>query len=144
MRQHQTRRQALKAIGALTIGGALAGCSGDGDSGNGNGGNTVDMTDDLTFEPADITVAVGDTVTWENVGTVPHTVTAYGDQIPDGAAFFASGGYSSAQAARDGYPGDGEIPGGETYSHTFDTAGTYEYFCVPHEGAGMTGTVTVE
>jgi plastocyanin len=27
--------------------------------------------------------------------------------------------------------------------HTFDVPGTYQYFCIPHEMAGMTGTVVV-
>jgi plastocyanin len=33
---------------------------------------------------------------------------------------------------------------GAQYSHTFTTAGTYNYFCRPHCGAGMTATITVQ
>lgn len=105
------------------------------------------MTDELAFEPAEITVSVGQTVVWENVGSVPHSVTAYDAEIPAEAAYFASGGYDSEQAARDGYvasdPDSGAIQGGESYEHTFEVAGTYEYFCIPHESS-MTGTVRVE
>ncbi|MFC6976072.1 plastocyanin/azurin family copper-binding protein [Halomicroarcula sp. GCM10025709] len=30
-----------------------------------------------------------------------------------------------------------------TYSHTFETEGTYRYVCTPHEGLGMKGAVVV-
>ena len=106
------------------------------------------MTDELVFDPEQLTIGVGDTVVWENVGSVGHSVTAYEDEIPDGAEYFASGGFDTEQAARDAYtPGDtdaGDVLGGESYEHTFDTAGTYEYFCIPHESAGMVGTIQVE
>ena len=101
------------------------------------------MTDDLAFEPADITVSVGETVTWETTGSVPHSVTAYEEQLPDGAAYFASGGFDSESAARDAYPSEGSVGAGETYEHTFETAGEFPYFCIPHE-SGMKGTVVVE
>lgn len=32
---------------------------------------------------------------------------------------------------------------GFTYEHTFETLGTYEYYCAPHESAGMVGTIEV-
>ncbi|WP_241997224.1 plastocyanin/azurin family copper-binding protein [Halorubrum sp. SD626R] len=32
----------------------------------------------------------------------------------------------------------------ENYEHTFEEPGTYEYFCIPHEGSGMVGTVRVK
>lgn len=168
------RRQVLKRIGVAGLVGfgvPLAGCSGndsrdreanggtgDGEDGGGdeNGGSnggggavetsTVEMTDQLTFEPKNIKISPGTTVTWENVGTIGHTVTAYEDDIPDDASYFASGGYSSEQEARNAYKnsGGGNIPGGESYEHTFETTGEYRYFCIPHELSGMVGTVTVE
>jgi len=58
-------------------------------------------------------------------------VTAYEDEIPDGAAYFASGGFDAEQAANEAYPDEGSIPEGETYEHTFETTGTYEYYCIP-------------
>lgn len=106
------------------------------------------MTSGLVYDPETITVSVGDTVTWTNTGSVGHSVTAYEETIPDGAEYFASGGFDSESAARDAYtPGDtdsGDIPGGESWEHTFDAAGTYDYFCIPHETSGMKGTVKVE
>lgn len=145
-----SRRKTLKVVGSLIIGTSLAGCSGDGDGGDGGGGDgttTVDMTDELVFDPDSVTISSGDTVVWENVGGVGHSVTAYEDEIPDGAEYFASGGFDSEQAARDAYtPGDtdaGDIPGGESWEHTFETPGTYEYFCIPHEST-MQGTIEVE
>jgi len=129
-----TRRRYLATLsGAAGV--ALAGCSG-------GGGTTVEMTDDLTYEPATLSVAVGDTVTWHNVGTTGHSVTAYGARIPEDAPFFASGGFDAESAARTAYP-DGRIIGGDAYEHTFEVAGRYAYFCVPHERAGMRGTIEV-
>lgn len=136
---------------------ALAGCSGSGDGG-GDGtetgtptatptaepAETVEMTDDLAFTPESVTVTAGTTVVWENVGNVGHSVTAYGDRIPDGADYWASGGFGSESAARDGYPDQGNVEGGETFEYTFETTGTHEYFCIPHETAGMKGTIIVE
>jgi plastocyanin len=126
--------------------GTLAGCSapsaGDGNDGDDTDRKVVELTDDLVFDPDELTVSNGDTVVWENVGSVEHSVTAYADQIPDGSAYFASGGFGSEQAARDAYP-EGSIAGGESFEHPFETTGTYEYFCIPHEGAGMTGTIEV-
>ncbi|WP_049981208.1 plastocyanin/azurin family copper-binding protein [Halolamina rubra] len=117
--------------------------TGGGGGGGGGTTHTVDMTDDLIFDPDSITVAVGDTIVWENVGSVGHSVTAYEEDIPDGAEFWASGGFDNEQAARDNYPDQGDVPGGESYEHTFETVGTHEYFCIPHEGVGMVGTVEV-
>ncbi|GAB3683597.1 hypothetical protein GCM10028857_11370 [Salinarchaeum chitinilyticum] len=145
-RTTQTRRELLGRLGttgAATLGVAVAGCMGGGDDGGGGDGNTIGM-DSREFQPASLTVATGTTVTWENESNIGHTVTAYGDEIPDGAAYFASGDFESEQDARDGYTTGGLIERGESFEHTFEIAGTYEYFCIPHEGQGMTGTITVE
>src|SRR6056297_225728 len=99
-------------------------------------------TDSLVCNPDDATIAPGTTVVWENVGSIGHSVTAYEDEIPDEAEFFASGGFDGEQAARDAYP-EGEVAGGETYQHTFEVEGTYGYFCIPHETAGMVAELTV-
>ena len=146
MDEYCSRRRYVRSIGATAVGVALAGCGGGGGDGGG-GGNTVEMTDDLVFDPDSITVDLGEAVTWENVGSATHTVTAYEDDIPDGAAYFASGGFESEGAARDAWsPGDpesGNVAGGESFEHTFETAGTYRYFCIPPESAGMQGSVAV-
>jgi plastocyanin len=168
MTQHISRRDAIRATAAATVGIAVAGCMGgsndDGTEGDNGGGDTtepsdddggegdgfeqtstVNMTDQLTYSPKKIEVEAGTTVTWRNVGSVGHTVTAYEDELPDGAEFFASGDFDSESAAVDGYESDngGNIEAGESYEYTFETTGTYEYYCIPHEMNGMTGTVRV-
>lgn len=103
------------------------------------------MTDDNRFEPDAVTVTVGETVVWQTVGYNPHTVTAYEDEIPPKAAYFANGGFTNEATARDGASeGDGVLESGEEYSHTFEVAGSYVYYCIPHEHARMAGTITVE
>ncbi|WP_337250809.1 plastocyanin/azurin family copper-binding protein [Halorussus lipolyticus] len=102
----------------------------------------IDMTDGLVFDPDEATVTPGTTVVWENVGSVGHSVTAYEDEIPDEADYFASGGFDSEEAARSAYP-EGDVPGGESYQYTFEVEGTYGYFCIPHETAGMIAELTV-
>jgi plastocyanin len=102
------------------------------------------MTDELVFDPDSVTIAPGDTIEWVNVGTVGHSVTAYEDEIPEEAEYFASGDLSSEQEARDSYPDQGDVAGGESYSHTFEVAGEYGYFCIPHESVGMVAEVIVE
>jgi plastocyanin len=109
--------------------------------------HVVDMTDELVFAPDSITIAPSDTVVWENVGTIGHTVTAYEDDIPEEATFFATGGFDTEGDARSAYsvgdPESGDVLGGESFEHTFEVTGTYEYFCIPHESVGMLGTVEV-
>ncbi|WP_262175326.1 plastocyanin/azurin family copper-binding protein [Haloarcula laminariae] len=138
------RRTVLRMSGVALAGG-LAGCGGSG-SDTPTGGDTdnlVEMTDDLNFEPADITVSVGDTVTWTTTGSVPHSVTAYEEQLPDGGTYFASGEFDSESAAREAYPSEGAVASEDSYEHTFETTGEFPYFCIPHE-SGMKGTVVVE
>jgi plastocyanin len=85
----------------------------------------------LTFEPAEITVAVGDTVTWEVTESIgaPHSVTSGTPDDPDKGSVFDSGA-------------EGLIEVGETFEFTFDSAGTYAYYCTVH-GASMSGQVVV-
>ena len=137
-----SRRRALAALGsAVAVG--LAGCAGGGASAADD--YDVGMTA-VAYDPVEITVAVGDTVVWANTSSRGHTVTAYDSGIPDDAEFFASGGYDSTTAARDAFGSDlgGLIDSGDTWSHTFEVPGEYEYLCIPHEASGMVGTVVVE
>jgi predicted secreted protein with PEFG-CTERM motif len=81
--------------------------------------------------PAEISVGVGETVTWSNDDTAAHTVTA-GDLGVDSDAVgldFPNGFDSSLFLA------------GTTFDVTFDTAGTFPYFCMVHPW--MVGTVIV-
>ena len=100
------------------------------------------MADGLAFAPKALAVSPGTTVVWTNDSDVAHTVTAYGDGIPADASYFASGDFESERAARSDIDG-GLLAAGERYEHAFETRGTYEYFCIPHEGSGMTGTIRV-
>ena len=141
----------------------LAGTSGDGSESDGGerdselrGGpsvaegvpedadHVVDMTT-VAFDPTELTVSVGETVAWRHAGGEPHSVTAYEEALPEGATYWASGGFESQSAAESGWEnGRGAVQSGQSYVHTFETTGTYEYFCIPHEATGMVGTVVVE
>lgn len=94
------------------------------------GGQThvVDMTDELVFAPDSLTVVPGDTVRWENVGQIGHSVTAYEEDQPEGVAYWASGGFDAEADARAGCPTRGDVAGGETYEHTFETVGEFPCF----------------
>lgn len=99
----------------------------------------------VTFEPAELTVAVGDTVAFEYAAGEPHTVTARSDGLAEGATYWASGGFESEEAAIAGWEeGEGAVQSGQSYVHTFETAGEHAYYCIPHEAAGMEGTILVE
>ena len=76
------------------------------------------------FIPSTVTIQPGDTVTWE-AGNADHTATA------GSAADGPSGVFDSSL-----------IMAGGSFSYTFDTAGSYDYFCMVHPW--MTGTVIVE
>lgn len=136
---HKTnRRTFLQKLGVTAGAVATAGCLGGGDSSP----RTIEMhgTD---FSPATVTITAGASLRWKNTSEIEHTVTAYEEKIPDDAAYFASGGFDSERAARNNIS-EGLIAPGETYEHTFEQPGTYEYFCIPHESSGMVGTVHVE
>lgn len=130
----------LRKSGALLVL-TTAGCVG---SSNKAGSNTqsIGMAENLAFDPQTVRIAVGTNVVWENTSQANHTVTAYGNEIPNGAAYFASGGFDSEQAAHRNVR-EGLIRPDEQYEHTFERADRYGYFCIPHEQAGMTGTVVV-
>jgi plastocyanin len=101
-------------------GGDDGGGGGDDGGGGGGGGGAEVSEEDITFQPAEVSVGVGDTVTWTNNDSVDHDVTADS---------FSSGD-----------PG-GMAPG-DTFDHTFEEAGTFDYVCTVHPG--MEGSVTVE
>ncbi len=136
------RRAYLATLGAGTA--ALAGCLGSGGAESSEDEYDIGMSTSA-FRPVEFAVAPGTTVVWKNTSKSTHTVTAYESAIPDEAEFFASGGFESTQAARDGWfeNSGGGFSSGETYEHTFTVPGTYEYFCIPHEKTGMVGTIEV-
>jgi plastocyanin len=83
------------------------------------GGEAVTATiEGFAFDPGNLEVAAGTTVTWTNNDSAAHTVTA-----------------------DDGSFQSGRLEQGDTFSYTFETAGTFSYHCEYH--SGMTATVTV-
>ena len=75
---------------------------------------TVDVLDNK-FTPKEIDVSVGDTVTWDFKGSVNHNVSGPG---------------FNSKTMRSG-----------TFTHQFNSAGSYNYVCTIH--AGMKGEVVV-
>lgn len=134
------RRAYLRGVaGASAIG--LSGCLGvSGDSGEYDIGMSIHA-----FEPQQFSIGVGDTVVWRNTSSHAHTVTAYEDPLPADAAFFASGEFDDEGSAREAWhnSGDGSLYQDDTFSYTFEVAGEYPYFCLPHERNGMVGTIVV-
>lgn len=94
----------------------------------------IRMTDGLQFRPARVTVKRGTRVTWRNVGTVAHTITT----VRSKAAI-----KSHARVPATARAWDSGFVAGESYSRVLRVPGVYRYFCIPHEGAGMTGTIVV-
>jgi len=82
-------------------------------------------TADGCFIPSPVTIPMGGTVTWENNDTAAHTAT--GGSATEGP----SGVFDSSL-----------IMAGSSFSHTFEDAGTFDYFCMVHPW--MAGTVIVE
>ena len=78
----------------------------------------------LVFDPAELNIAAGDTVTIVNGDLPPHNfvVTDHPELSPTALAFV----------------------GGATFDITFDTPGRYEFQCEPHAGAGMKGVINVQ
>jgi plastocyanin len=97
------------------------------------------------FVPDVYEATVGETVRWKNTSGAKHTVTAYEDRMPEEAAYFATGDYESEADAREAWYDSlgGGLGPRETFEHTFDVPGRYSYVCIPHERAGMVGTVVV-
>ncbi|MGH7822076.1 MAG: plastocyanin/azurin family copper-binding protein [Candidatus Binatia bacterium] len=89
------------------------------------------------FVPAVVAVPAGTTVEWQGV-LLAHTVTtAEGPQLLSGVA--------NDPTNTDGDPDTfrHDLPMGATVQHTFQNPGTFHYFCEPHVGMGMIGTVIV-
>lgn len=137
------RRRALLATMATV---ATAGCLGLGRSDRRTCGDDCDIgMSAAAFEPREYTASIGETVTWKNTSSTAHTVTAYDGELPNGAAYFASGGFDTEPAAVQGWFDDlgGRLSTGDRFRYTVEVPGRYEYYCIPHEPAGMLGTLIV-
>lgn len=81
---------------------------------------TVVSIGNFTFAPQTLTVKAGTTVKWTNKDDIPHGIAATNN------AFARSGALDTD----------------DSYSFTFTTPGTYQYFCYIHPH--MTGTIVVQ
>jgi plastocyanin len=76
--------------------------------------------DNFSFSPATLTVKAGTTVTWTNRDDIPHGIAS------------SNSAFKRSQA----------LDTDDSYSFTFTTPGTYQYFCYLHPH--MVGSVVVE
>jgi plastocyanin len=134
------RKWLALVIACLALGLVVAGCGDDDDDDGGGGGNGGATTQEETgggggggaqvgmqniqFDPAEVTVNAGETVTWTNDEAVAHDVDGSGP----------GGDFSSGP--------EGGMKEGDEFAFTFDEPGTYDYVCRVH-APGMAGTVTV-
>ncbi len=76
--------------------------------------------DNFTFTPPSVTIKAGTTVTWINKDDIPHGIAS------------ANNAFTKSKA----------LDTDDSYSFTFTTPGTYQYFCYVHPH--MTGTIVVQ
>ena len=81
-------------------------------------------TSDGCFIPSVVTIDVGGEIIWDNSDTAAHTITS-----------------GTPTAGPDGHWDSSLVMAGSTFSHMFDEAGTFDYFCMVHPW--MQGTVMV-
>ncbi|WP_292487568.1 plastocyanin/azurin family copper-binding protein [Methanohalobium sp.] len=85
-------------------------------------GETVEIEiEDFEFKPNEVTISPGDTVKWANLDSATHNAR----QTIDNPEFYSP-----------------NLQQGDSFNHTFDEEGTYDYICTIHPY--MEGTVTVE
>ena len=85
---------------------------------------TMGSNGNLVFEPNDITIDVGDTIHFVNGMLPPHNIIVEG----------------RADLSRESLM----FSPGESQDITFADAGDFDFFCGPHQGAGMIGTIHVK
>ena len=84
---------------------------------------TMGSNGNLIFEPNDISISAGDTVTFVNGMLPPHNIIVEG----------------RADLSRESLM----FTPGESQDIKFADAGDYDFFCGPHQGAGMMGKIHV-
>lgn len=97
---------------------------------------TIKMLDmPPAFQPSVVTIKVGQSVEWENVGNEVHHATS------DPSLAIKPAEVTNPRGAE---PFDsGFLRPGETFIHTFTVPGEYRYTCVVHEAKGMLGKIVV-
>lgn len=102
------------------------------------------------YFPPNITVRLGDTVTWRSTVEAPHTVT-FGP-FPVGIPRPGNPQVDTVVRPADDYDGTGfwnsgpiglDWPAGSTFQMTFATEGAFNYYCILHRSQGHVGTITV-
>ncbi len=95
----------------------------------------VEMTGDYEFVPSELTIKQGDSVKWLMVTTKAHEV-ASGTVIegPDGREGVPDGLWKSETFRTTD----------ESFTYTFNSTGTFPYYCESHVDVGMIGSITVE
>jgi len=127
-----TRRNAMTRAAGLAAGLALSAVNQPGFAAETKKVKMGSDAGQLVFQPDEIKICKGDSVTWVNNKGGPHNVVFDEDAIPSGV--------SQESISMDGQLGDE----GETFTKKFDTAGSYAYYCEPHRGAGMNANLIVE
>ena len=90
------------------------------------------------FDPVGVRIATGDTVRWVQLSGF-HSTTAY----------HPSNDNHELRIPASAKPWDTDIlltdypKSGATFEHVFTVPGVYDYFCRPHEMAGMVGRIVV-
>ena len=112
-----TRDEVLQAAGGFIVDEGAS--TPEGAATTSGGGEEVAVTiSGFRFDPKALEIAAGTTVTWTNMEIARHTVTA-----------------------DDGSFDSGSLKDGDSFSFTFESAGTFPYICEFH--TSMKGTVTV-
>ncbi|HSK93481.1 MAG TPA: cupredoxin family copper-binding protein [Candidatus Angelobacter sp.] len=117
MRAARRRTLTIIAVIGLSLLWAAAAFAVGADPARAGSGHSVEIVD-FAYAPPEITITVGDSVTWTNRDAIPHTATA-----------------------TDGSWDTGLLDQDESGTITFTAPGTYEYLCTPHPT--MTGRVIV-
>jgi plastocyanin len=95
--------------------------------------NEIDGTAALKWEPANLNIKPGDTVTFKISGGPPHPVASGDGSNPQGDDKFDSSKCQLAQMSKVG----------DSCEVKFAKAGTFPYFCEIHVAVGMKGVITV-
>ena len=87
-------------------------------------GSGVKQEGQLYYDPENIEVTVGTTISWDNLDNILHTVTS-----------------GTVEGGADGVFDSELIAVGESFEYTFTEAGTFDYYCIVHPW--MIGQVNV-
>jgi plastocyanin len=123
------RRRGLLALAIAVLGAALLAAAGPAAAQAKNA--EIDGTAQNKWQPANVTIPVGGTVTFKISGGAPHPVKS--GTPPAGDTAFDASACSLAKMSTNG----------ASCKVTFKKAGSYPFFCQVHFASGMTGVITV-